>query len=90
MVVDENDPSHVETDGDYDRIESIELPLLLNLLADRNIDIKDVTIDNQVYYRKDNGQLVLHIAKQLSNEEYTNWVKDNEAQLEKYNKDEED
>lgn len=75
-----------EPDGDYSRVESIDLPLLLKLLADRNIDIKNVTIDNQVYYRKCNGQIVLHISKKLSDKEYTNWVKDNEAKLAKYDK----
>jgi len=86
MVEDEGD---WYPDGDYSKQESIDLPLLLKLLEDRNTDIKDVVIDNEVYYRKSNGQLILHISKKLSDEEYEAWVSDNTAQLENYERDKE-
>lgn len=76
-----------EPDGDYDRVESIPLPLLLSLLKDNNIDMKNVTLDNQVYYRKNNGQIVLHVSKELSDEAYAGWVRDNEDKLGKYDRD---
>jgi len=77
------------TYGEYDKAENIKLSTLLKLLEDKNIDIKDVEIDNEIYYRKSNGQLVLHISKQLNDEEYETWINDNAAQLEKYERDKE-
>ena len=71
-------------DGDYDKVEGIDLPVLLKLLEERNIAIEDVVVDNEVYYRKCNGQLVLHVSKQLSDADYQGWVDGNAAKLESY------
>lgn len=74
-------------DGDYDKVESIDLPVLLKLLEERNIAVEDVVVDNEVYYRKCNGQLVLHISRELSDDAYDAWVSGNEEKLERYHQD---
>jgi len=71
-------------DDSYGKEESIELSDLLKLLEDKNIDSGDVTIDNQVYYRKSNGQLVFKVSRCLSDEVYTDWVRSNESLLKQY------
>jgi len=70
--------------GDYAKIENIQLTDLLNLLKENSIDIKDVEVDNEFYYRKNNGQLILRVARQLSDQDYNNWVKNNEDQMKQY------
>jgi len=72
-------------DDNYGKEESIELSNLLKLLEDKNIDVKDVIIDNEVYYRKCNGQLVLKVSRHLSEKDYTDWVKNNKRLLDEYN-----
>jgi len=68
----------------YGKEESIELSNLLKLLEDKNIDVKDVIIDNEVYYRKCNGQLVLKVSRCLSDEAYAHWVNNNKKLLDEY------
>ena len=50
---------------------------------------KFVVFDNETYYRKSNGQLILEVSRSLSDEEYTKWVNNNQAQLDKYATDKE-
>jgi len=76
-------------DYDYSKAENVSLSDLLKLLKDKNIDVNDVVIDNQVYYRKCNGQLVLHISRTLNDADYQNWVDGNTAQMEQYERDKE-
>lgn len=69
------------------KAESVELPKLLQLLADNNIDPAKVTIENERYYRKSDGQIVLKVVRALSDEDYTDWVTRNQTVMDQYNRD---
>jgi len=71
-------------DDSYSKAESVELSNLLKLLEDKNIEVKDVIIDNEVYYRKCNGQLVLKVSQCLSNKAYTDWGDKNKKLMDDY------
>jgi len=76
-----------DPDGDYVRTEEIKLSILLTLLKDNGIDPEDVIVENEVFYRKCDGQLVMKVSRCLSDEDYEKWVNDNQAQRDKYERD---
>jgi len=79
-----------EYDGEYSKAEHIALPTLLKLLKTYNIDPKDVDINNEVYYRKSNGQLLLDVSRTLTDKEYNKWIDDNQAKIDEYTRQKEE
>ena len=69
---------------EYYKIEGIKLPVLLALLEEKGIDPENVMSNNERYYRKSDGQVVLSVSRSLSDEDYQNWVDDNQAQLDQH------
>ena len=82
MLVEEDGEEY--PDGDYAQAEDVPLTFILDWLNRKGITFKDVTIANQVFYRKNDGQIVLNIKRRVPDTEYNEWVARNQRIMQEY------
>jgi len=85
MIIEEDGEAY--PDGDYSEAEDAPLTYVLDFLKEHDIDPKCVTLDNEMFYRKNNGQLVLNVVRQLTDTEYNAWVLRNKTAMQRYQED---
>lgn len=71
---------------DFVRAEDVPLNAILVWLQKNGIDAKDVVIDNQTFYRKNNGQILLAVSRTRSDEECKALADRNEKTMSDYQK----